>query len=405
MYIKKNGREDMGKKIGVIILLAACVGLGVLLLTGDYFSSDGLRNAEPAHAEVVEIKGVVRKISSLGGRVSTLVPGNALFMNDSVQTGANSAVTILFADESKILVTENSLVSMVRMRQSKKTGDVDTLIKISSGSVESRVTTKKNFGAKYEVRTPSMHMAVRGTVFNVSVDKETGKTSSSVLKGMVVATASGTTIELPAGYGTVAEVGKPPATASLLLDSPIIDDFPQVIKKMPVQFSWKPLPEAVRYRLQIFAGDSGELLMYDRIGPENSVDLTDLPDSRYVMRVSGITEAGIEGRNSDQLFSLAAHPVPPVASWPVNTENSSLEKVKFRWSCAESANSYIVQVSDQEDFSHIVSEVANLPGKMKGISIKLAPGHYFWRVASTSVKEGQGPFSDHYAFSVVEPAK
>lgn len=405
MYIEQKGEKNMSKKTHITILMLAVMGLAALLLSVNYFGSDTMKNAEPAHAEVIKTKGEVRKISPKGGRTAELVPGNALFKSDSVQTGADSAVTILFADQSKILVSENSRVSMVEMLQSQETGEVVTLIDVTAGSVESRVTTKKGFGAKYEVRTPSMQMAVRGTVFHVKVDEVTGKTSGSVLKGKVVATGSGKTVDLPAGYGTVAEVGKPVEEASLLLEGPALHDLPAVNQRVPLHLSWQTLPGAAGYRVQILAGSSGELLIHDRIYTDNSIDLADLPDAEYLVRVSGVNGAGIEGKQTSQPFSLAAHPVPPVASWPIDTESPSHEKVKFRWASSGAANSYIFQVSDTEDFATIISEVKNLPAKMKGISILLPPGKYFWRVASVAPASGPGPFSDHYAFAVVESAR
>ncbi len=392
----------MNKNLVIVLLLVLTGGLGTLLVSGGFFNTDELENTEPAHAEVLKIKGEVRKISSLGGRVSPLLPGNALFMSDSVQTGADSAATILFADESKILVSENSRVSMVRLLKEKETGEIDTLIEVSAGNVESRVTKKKSFGAKYEVRTPSMHMAVRGTVFTVNVQESTGKTSSSVLEGMVVASASGKIVELPAGKGTIAEVGLFPAEAMVLLEPPVLTPLPAMNERMPLHFAWQSVPEAMSYRLQLFTGKSGDFLMYDQVHSTSKVDISTLPDADYVMRVSGIADGGLEGLNSEQRFSLNARPWPPVASWPIGADSSSQEKVKFRWASSAVATSYLFQVSDKEDFSTIVAEVNNLPGKMKGISVKLAPGHYFWRVASLTIKEGQGPFSDTYAFSVVD---
>lgn len=395
----------MSKKTQLITLLLVVIAVLSLLLGQAYYGADESVDTDPVHAEVIKTRGQVSKISSLGGRVSDLQPGSALFLGDSVQTGENSAATILFADNSKMLMSENSRISMLELLKSKTGDAVMTEVEVTAGSVESRVTKKKSFDAKYEVRTPSMHMAVRGTVFVVKVDSETGKTASSVLEGKVLATAADRTVTLPAGFGTVAMVGKAPAAASVLLVAPTLDTLPATSTRLPLHLSWQPLADSSGYRVQIFDGASGESLLHDQVYTGTSADLGRLPDADYILRISGVSTSGLEGKYVEQPFTLAARPVPPVASWPISTQSPSTKKVKFRWASANGAGSYIFQVSDREDFSTIISEVDNLPGRMKGISLMLAPGNYFWRVASVTKSKHRGPFSDPYSFSVVESGK
>ncbi len=394
-----NERKMMNRKklLPVISISLFVVGSAMV------FSScgDELKQSEPAYAEVVQVQGEAINLA-VQETASLLKVGDTLGPGTSLETCAGSSLTLQFADQSKLLVSENSRLLLEDLKRSRKTGEVETVIRLDGGSAESRVTQQKEgFKPRYRVVTPAMQLAVRGTVFLVTVDKVTGRSSSTVLEGTVTASAGGEEVELLAGYGTVTEVGQPPGAPAALLDEPEIAPLPPSASRLPLQLAWAELPEAGEYRLQLLAGPGYEYLIHDGVYAGNHATLEDLPDADYLLRVRGIDGEGREGQNAERPFVLDAHPFPPEAKAPLDGDVSNRKKTRFKWAFSREAQSYLLQVSDREDFSTIVSQIADLPAAIGNISVKLSPGEYYWRVASVD-RDEQGPFSSAQRFTVAE---
>ncbi|MES9885016.1 MAG: FecR domain-containing protein [Sedimenticola sp.] len=394
--MKTNG-SIWHNKFLLIGLIAVAV---VAVFTVYYYSGSGLKNAEQSFAKVKQAQGVVQKISGQGDTLSDIVTGDHLAMGESIKTGPDSSMTIEFTDQSIMMISENSRLSMNSLYRSIDTGETDTVVRLDTGSAESRVTKAKGFRARYQVITPALQLAVRGTVFVVNVDGVTGTTRSMVMEGTVTASGGGKDVDLSAGHGTVAEPGKPPSEPRAMLDAPVLKTMDSLIRRLPLHLVWEPAPNVSRYHLQLLTGSSFENLIHDKVYSANEAFLDDLPDADYKVRLRAIDEQGIEGKNGAQQFTLDAHPIPPEIQSPKNGDIIKRKKARFLWTNAPEANSYLFQVSDSKDFSKTVSRVNNLLGTMKGISVRLAPGEYFWRIASINEAGEQGPFSEARRFSV-----
>ncbi len=392
-----SGRKSRNKskrfKSGIFI--AGFILTGIVF----FFScSSGLKSPELAAAKVIRIQGEALKIKA--GEKSPVKTGDFLAKSEKVETGPSSSLTIQFEDSSKLLVSENSLVVMEELLKSKETGETETAVRVDRGSVESHVKKQKGFKARYRVLTPAMQLAVRGTSFIVSVDGDTGRTRSMVLEGTVMASAAGKEVELPAGYGTSAEVGKPPEAATALPGAPDVTPVKPVENRLPLQLNWTDSGNAEKFRVQLMTGDAYEYLVYDSVFEGSTADLTQLPDNSYMLRVRSIDKNGLEGENAEQIFVLDAHPMPPEAQSPAGNDIITRKKIKFHWEPSTEAESYIFQISSDEDFSTIEKEIKGLKGNIRGVSVKLEPGEYFWRIAGIDKDKKQGPFSTLHKFAV-----
>ena len=65
-------------------------------------------------------------------------------------------------------------------------------MKLESGRIETGVAKQKNSGARYEIRTPTSNMGVRGTMFRVGADESGKRGQGEVVEGLVAVTSSGT---------------------------------------------------------------------------------------------------------------------------------------------------------------------------------------------------------------------
>lgn len=389
--------ETQKRLIPVLVLAAA-----VIAVAGYFWAlPQGIPNPQTAYAEVVHMRGQVQKYSSAGELLSHVGMGDLLATGDVIKTGADSSVTILFADTSKLLVADNSSIVLQHMLYSKDNNSAETVIHMNTGSAESRVAKQNGFGARYEVRTPAMQLAVRGTVFITNYDKDSGKASVSVLEGSVAATGKTKEILVFAGKGAVVKNDQELDKALDMLAAPALVNAPAMITNCgPLPFEWKPISGAEAYRLQLVMANAPDAVVYDQALKVANTSLKNLPDADYIMRVRGVDGQGLQGNNAEHLFTLNARPEAPQVEEPLSTQTVVEPKVKFRWTGSFEAKSYQFQVSDQKDFSNLITQVPNLPAEMFGISLPMEPGTYYWRVASVNEFGCQGDFSEAQEFTV-----
>ena len=373
-------------------------GLLIFLLVSCSSDDGQMKKVEPVSAEIIQLQGTVQRLIATGSTAALNI-GDTVEVGTRIETGATSSLTLQFADQSKMLVAENSSIKMEGLLRSKVTGEVETVIRMDAGSAESRVTKQSGgFRPRYRVVTPAMQLAVRGTVFVVKVDKDSGRSSSMVTQGTVVASAAGEEVELTAGYGTVATVGQPPHPPSALLPSPKFV-VPQITQT--VQSVWSPVDNATTYRVQVLSGSANDSIVYDRLLSVNEVSLVDLPNAIYLLKVFAIDGEGLEGKAAEQTLVIDVHPLPPLPKSPLDNTVVSRKKIRFAWEHSSEASGYLLQVADDINFSNIVSQVENLPVAIGRISIKFPPGKYYWRIAAINSEKDQGPYAPTQGFVVV----
>lgn len=371
-----------------------------------------------AYAEVVHVRGNAQKYAETGDLLSHLAKGDRLSGGDIVRTGNDSSISILFADGSQLLLAENSRIVLQQMLYSESEQVAETVIQVNAGNAENRVAKQNGFGARYEVRTPAMQLAVRGTAFLVGYDEDLGKSRLSVLEGSVAANKDAPTPEvagqselsgetiISAGQGLVTELEQEIGIAQALLAGPGLLEPPTKINNcVPFSLNWESLEGAAAYKLQLLSMQHQEELLYEKLLSENSISFASLADNDYLLRLRGIDGKGLEGNNTEHRFLLDARPSPPDVKEPLEAQSINSMKVKFRWAGTGGASQFQFQVSDKEDFSNIISQVPDLPSEMFGISLPLAPGEYFWRVASINEFGCKGAYSQAQRFTVADTSE
>lgn len=348
---------------------------------------------------VIQMRGDVRK-ESREGVISPITLGSELVEGERLHTGENSSITLRFSDQSMVIVSEKSSVSFENLLGSKEGEKGATILKLLDGRIESRVS-KQGFGAKYEVRTPAMQLAVRGTIFEVDVDNETKQSRAVVLEGSVEVSKNKAQADLNAGFGVLAHRNNSTLEPTAILQAPKVESLNSPLTQLPLILDWQVLSGADQYQVQVFTGDMDEVLVFDENVRGNLASISGLANGNYLVRVRGVDTDGLGGFYGNARFVLDAHPIPPIVLKPIRGISSSQGKVDFLWQASKEAKSYLLQVSDRPDFSHMISQVKHLPAAIEGLSIKISPGHYYWRIASISEDSEQGPFSPVQVFTVL----
>lgn len=342
---------------------------------------------EPALVKVLSVQGTAE---SNGGAIKI---GANVSEGSKISTGDDGFVTLQLADGSTLTVQSKSSLRLENTRQfANASGVTDSIIRLDSGRVETNVAKQRNSGGRYEIRTPTSNMGVRGTVFRVAADGSGERASSEVLAGRVavtaVATAGGNTsapnpksaeVALNKGYGTIAAANKPPLLPIELLPAPAMTALASRLNDTGIEFKFSAMAREVKYRGQLARDQAFKNPVADVLGEvvagEVKIRFAALPAGEYFLRVRAIDGLGLEGNNGEHTFVV----VKPLAA-PLQT--AQVSGAKFAWSVVDGAGKYRLQISSDENFSTLLLDEARLSEPSFSPANTLGPGNYFWRVSA-----------------------
>ncbi len=151
-----------------VVLLALVSVLSFAFLLSPAFA------ATPRVAEISSIDGVAwfKKAGTDDWKGASV--GILLVENDEIKTGDNSKVEIILdknGETGKLNLAANSELRLDAMSQDIESGDKTTLLDLAIGRVLVKVE-KLGGNSSFQVKTPSSVCAVRGTLFEVTVEAE-----------------------------------------------------------------------------------------------------------------------------------------------------------------------------------------------------------------------------------------
>jgi tetratricopeptide (TPR) repeat protein len=169
--------------------------------------------------------------------------GRDLFAGDSVKTGQDSRVSILCIDETQLKLNQNTVVVFKSSSPSVRMGVGVPAVQREAGAGLYEVPAgeiwlrNKNEKARFEVQTPAVTAAIRGTEFNLKVDRA-GATSLVLLEGKLTLANPQGQIDLDPGEEGLAEVGRAPFKRVILQPK----DAVQWSLYYPGIFSYRDIP-------------------------------------------------------------------------------------------------------------------------------------------------------------------
>lgn len=346
---------------------------------------EGWLRVEPRSARVLAVQGD----ATSGGRA--LAVGETLTGGAQLRTGNGAFVTLLMPDESRLTLQPGSVVRLDKVQGFRGFDGQDTRVYLERGRVETSVTAQRGPAARYQIRTPTAVVGVRGTAFRVGSDVAAGSVQAEVTGGEISMSTGGAgpAAALPAGFGVVSKAGAPLPPLRPLLPAPGLEGVPAVLERVALQFPFAPVEGALRYRAQLARDAAFNDVVMDGLFEASPVRFAGLPDGDYWLRVRAIDEAGLEGYDTARPFALRARPEPPQLDIP--------RAATLSWQPVPEAAGYRVQVSRDAAFRDLVAE---RDGPATSVDTGLPPGAYFWRVASLRDNGQPGPWGDARAFAV-----
>jgi len=199
-----------GKRVFRICLVLLAFPLwGTLLLCGQTQNTNaGLTSAPFAGASISEWKGEVH-VQLPAAKPSSPKRGQVLPAGTILETKDGRLVLVLRADESEILVQPHTRLVI----SEPKPGNWNA-IEILLGRVRAYIRKRTGGAPPFQMGTPSAVIAVRGTRFDVEVNRH-GVSEVDVFDGLVEvasATVSGPSVLVRPGFSTRVGMGALPET-------------------------------------------------------------------------------------------------------------------------------------------------------------------------------------------------
>ncbi len=361
-----------------------------------------------AVATVAQVQGDVKAAASPGATPSALALGATLAEGAQVITGKDGYVTLKLQDGSAVRVQTNTQMQVERQRSYPDVGILESVINVISGRLTSlvqRFRPEDGKQTRHSVKTPLANLAVRGTEFRVTMDPQSGETRGEVLAGAVAVGAdspAGGVKAVAAGFGSVVDANKTVSDPIRLLAAPNVGQLATLLERTLLRFPLPVLQGARTYRAQFARDEAFEVVVAEVVSAAPEIRVTNISDGSYYLRVRGVDARGLEGLDATHAFTLKARPEPPLTTQPAPKGKMRASAVTFQWAENTEASSYHLQIAKDAGFKSLVFESKGLKGAQSD-PVKLAPGNYFWRVASLRKDGDRGPYGDAANFSLLPP--
>jgi hypothetical protein len=357
----------------------------------------------PASAEVLWVRGGPRVLLVDGTNVAALV-GGTIGEGARLTTQAGEAAGLRLTTGATITIGEGADVAFDVLRRVPAADVARTGIDLRRGRIQNAVPAARAPGQRYEIRTPVVTAAVRGTTFRVGVDDGGTAAMAEVTDGQIGVARAAEALDIAAGFGVVARAGAPMTPPRALLPAPAVDTA-TVQHRLPARVRWSPVAGAARYRAELRAGTpaagAGDPLIAERVvtGPEAS--WPDIADGAYRVVVRAIDADGLEGADAYARLEVDARPEPPIAQAPALDAVLFGERASFAWTRPAAATGFDLELTTEGRAAPVVS----LEGVVEArLETPLAPGRYTWRVRSRAVRaDGTpdlGPWNDALTFTL-----
>lgn len=362
----------------------------------------GLISRSATVAELVFVRGDVSVQRGPSSPPETVASGAVVRVGDVVRTAAEASATVRFADGSRMSIAPVSEIGIAQSLALGKPGVPSVRLDLRQGSAEVQVPPTDTAGRRFEVRTPSVNLGVRGTEFRAHFDPARSQTRLEVLQGRVAVElergrrGAGALRSVDGGFGWLAEPGKPAPLLLALVAAPDLSGLAERVERLPLRLNWREAPGAAGYRVQVAVQDQPDHLLLDGVFDTATAGWTDLPDGRYLLRVRAFGSDALEGLNAERRFVVKARPEPPFTIAPRQGADTWGDTASFAWTGADQAQRYRLQISADDDFSNSLVDRSDITTSRHVQA--LPPGNYRWRVASIGAGDDQGPFGDAQPF-------
>ena len=343
----------------------------------------GVSAAPPLRVEfqVLHVDGDVRTRGKPLQSGSTVAPG------DELRTGQDGHVRLMLADGMTVSLLPSSIAEI-----EAPSGDVQ--LRLDAGHLFAQVRSARHGGHLLRIRTRAASVSAGNALFRAVADASRRSTTVEVIDGSVAVSDSGGhgKAVVVAGFGTRVTAGNAPLPPRPLLAGPKLWTGIQLVERKDLEIPFNPLKEATVYRIVISPGaDLGRTLV-DDVSHVARIRVPELPDGDYFVRARGVDELGIEGHDTLAQMKVQLRADPPSLAHPPDRATIFGRSAEFTWLADPGAKAYVAQIAPDATFRSRSREWTGLR-EPRVTANDLAPGIYYWRVASLRKDGSESRFS------------
>ncbi|AWV06786.1 FecR family protein [Marilutibacter maris] len=353
----------------------------------------------PVPARLVALRGEVRARPNPNDPAGNASEGMGLTIGGWLETGDSASATLEFADGSRLLVQANSRIEFDKLSAYGATGMVDTRLRLIRGGTSNHVKPATGPASHYIIQTPSATTSVRGTRFRVGAGSDGRPDRTEVLEGTVhVDRDEAGDVLLRRGHGALAGGGAPGAVLELA-PAPVIDEAGSALQSLPIKLAWAAAVGADAYQVEVVSEAEQEVQLFEAITEATSIRIDDLPAGEHRLLLRAVDAHGLQGHDAIRTFTLNAEPAAPLTISPRADQVVHHPRPRFEWTRPEQASEAVLQIADAPAFDRLLSDNV-VRQTRKRADDDLAPGRYWWRIASRDADGRQGPFGDVLSFEI-----
>jgi hypothetical protein len=253
----------------------------------------------PAQAIVYYRKGTVQRREPEGRIWNEASVNTILLEGERVRTLSRSYAGILFRDESRLRLEENSLVLIQRMRSCRFTQTEDSSIRLLEGDLSAFLTVSGG-EENFRLEIPDIETTVRSTRFWVSRDERATRFSN--YDGELEISTGEDRLVLSNNQGSVVERGQKRLELRKLLPRPKLTSPPTSanVHDGRLVLEWEQVEGAHTYWLEI-ANDKmfGRVVYSKKTLTSARYVRENVPQEVYYWRVAAVDKYGLPGPKSE----------------------------------------------------------------------------------------------------------
>lgn len=265
-----------------------------------------------ADATVTDRSGTVQGRSAAEMVWSDLGLYSKLYENNRVRTLSGSYAEISFQDQSRIRLNENSQAVIQKMRVDLLNKERDSSVKLEKGAAFALLQSNQK-KKKFNLNIPGVKTEINSKSFWVQKDEETTRIAN--YEGEIQVSSGDNSVVIEENHGSKigadGELGK--SRELLHATSLIAPANNSILAGGSIRLEWAPVPQAVRYLLQVSADYSFKNIVINREDIQEGAFTTEaLKDGAYYWTVAAIDREGFPGPTSPRgffyIFSDTSHP-------------------------------------------------------------------------------------------------
>ncbi len=236
---------------------------------------------------------------------------------DGVRTYSESSAELTFDDQTRLILTENSLVYIGGGGRAQRSEVEREMIEVVRGQadLESRKGSSRAEGIEIVLgKARAKPKAGNDGSFQTRLRMpEDGRAAFMVYGGESEVTAGGGVVKVEQGMGTTVAEGEPPAPPEKLLPAPR-DLAPATGSEQPATetaFAWEPVAGAVAYTLEVCADPACAGLVARHASLQTAgLASPELPIGEHYWRVTAVSPSGLDGYPSKAIRFRTVEELP-----------------------------------------------------------------------------------------------